>query len=145
MMSARPFAAVLPALIAVSAFTFSTGEASARQCTRLAYSVNDYGKEGPTRDAMKLLDVYAKRWTSERGIKAFTMGKKTVTCELFLDVILFDEYTCKAEASVCWGGGTSAAASAMVRSAAGEAPSDPLRPANAARVPAPGAPAIKPR
>lgn len=133
------------ALLGLSVLAFTGATADARQCTRLAFSVNDYGKEGPARDAQKLLDQYAERWTAERGIKHYTMGKKTVTCELFLDFGFFDEHTCKAEASVCWGGGTTAAASAMVRSAAGEKAENPLAPAAARSVPNPGAPAIKPR
>lgn len=71
-------------------------------CTKLAFSVNDYGKEGPARDAQALLDKYIAEWTKEKGITKYTTGKKTVTCELFLDVGLFDEHTCKAVASVCW-------------------------------------------
>lgn len=73
-------------------------------CTRLAASVNDYGKDGPTKDAKQLLDKYIAKWAKDHGIAKYTTGKKDVTCELFLDVILFDEHTCKAEASVCWDG-----------------------------------------
>ncbi len=73
-------------------------------CQRLAYSVNDYGKAGPTRDAKRLLDDYIKSWTAERGITKYRVGKKTVTCELFLDFGVFDEHTCKAAATFCWKG-----------------------------------------
>ena len=73
-------------------------------CTRLAFSVNDYGKEGPTNDAKRLLDKYIAKKMAEKGITKYTTGKKDVTCELFLDVLLFDEHTCKAEATVCWDG-----------------------------------------
>lgn len=73
-------------------------------CQRLGFSVNDYGKEGPAKDAQELLDKYIAQWTAERGIKNYTVGKKTVTCELFLDFIVFDEHTCSAEATVCWSG-----------------------------------------
>ncbi len=83
---------------------FVAVDASHAACTRLAYSVNDYGKEGPTRDAKNLLETYIAKWTSERGITGYRIGPKTVTCKLFLDFILFDEYTCKASASVCWQG-----------------------------------------
>lgn len=83
-------------------FTGLAADPAQAKCTRLAFSVNDYGKEGPARDAKKLLDKYIAEWTAERGIKGYRTGKKKVTCELFLDLIVFDEYTCKAEASVCW-------------------------------------------
>ena len=73
-------------------------------CQRLAFSVNDYGKKGPIKDAKRLLDDYIKRWTAERGIKRYRVGKKTVTCELFLDFGFFDEHTCKATAKFCWKG-----------------------------------------
>lgn len=79
-------------------------DAANAACTRLAFSVNDYGKVGPTNDAKNLLDKYIAKWTADRGIKKYTTGKKDVSCELYLDVGLFDEHTCKATASVCWDG-----------------------------------------
>ena len=39
---------------------------------------------------------------SERNIKTYRTGPKNVTCELFLNFIVFDEHTCRAEATVCW-------------------------------------------
>ena len=78
--------------------------------TRLGFSVNDYGKDGPTNDAKKLLDTYIAKWAIDNGVKKYTTGKKTVSCELYLDVGIFDEHTCKAEASVCWDGGGPASA-----------------------------------
>ena len=73
-------------------------------CTKLAFSVNDYGKKGPAEDAQKLLDKYIADWAKGQGIKKYTAGKKTVDCKLYLDVGVFDEYTCRAEANVCWQG-----------------------------------------
>ncbi len=79
-------------------------DAANAACTRLSFSVNDYGKDGPTKDAKSLLDTYIAKWTAERGIKKYTTGKKDVSCELYLNLIVVDEHTCKAEASVCWDG-----------------------------------------
>ena len=78
---------------------------AAAKCQRLAYSVNDYGKEGPTNDAKKLLDKYIADWTKGQGIAKYTVGKKDVKCDLFLNFIVFDEHTCQASALVCWGDG----------------------------------------
>lgn len=72
------------------------------QCKQMFFEVNDYGKEGPSRDAQALLDKSIEKWAKDTGVKKYKTGKKTVTCELFLDVIVFDEYTCKAVADVCW-------------------------------------------
>lgn len=101
MTSFRIAAAAFCAAIAIAGFAQT---ADARTCTRLGFSVNDYGKEGPTRDAKRLLDGYIAKWTKENGIKRYRTGKKTVECKLFLDLIIFDEHTCKASASVCWNG-----------------------------------------
>lgn len=73
-------------------------------CKTLAFSVNDYGKDGPIRDAKSLLDKHISEWAKANGIKGYTVGKKDVSCELFLDLIVFDEHTCKASAKVCWPG-----------------------------------------
>ncbi|MGE0054918.1 MAG: hypothetical protein AB7S74_11970 [Hyphomicrobium sp.] len=101
--------------VAAAAFSLSFADEASAACTRLGFSVNDYGKDGPTRDAKQLLDKYIAKWAGDNGIAKYTTGKKDVTCELFLDFVVFDEYTCRAEASVCWdgapagGGGKSAA------------------------------------
>jgi hypothetical protein len=87
--------------VALGTAVFAAGEAQAR-CTRLAFSVNDYGKAGPTKDALRLLDKYIADWTKARGIEGYTVGKKDVSCELFLNLIVVDEHTCKASALVCW-------------------------------------------
>ncbi len=78
---------------------------AAAKCTRLGFSVNDYGKDGPTKDAMALLDKYIADWAKTKGISKYTTGKKSVNCELYLNLIVFDEHTCRAEANVCWGEG----------------------------------------
>jgi hypothetical protein len=89
---------------AFSALALSVAASAAEaKCTRLGFSVNDYGKQGPTDDAKSLLDKYIAKWAADNGVKNYTTGKKDVKCELFLDVGLFDEHTCRAEASVCWG------------------------------------------
>ena len=89
---------------------------AAAKCQRLAYSVNDYGKEGPTNDAKKLLDTYIANWTKEKGIAKYTVGKKDVKCDLFLNFIVFDEHTCQASALVCWGDGPGAGSPAPAAS-----------------------------
>jgi hypothetical protein len=87
-------------------------------CKTLAFSVNDYGKDGPTRDAKDLLDKHIAEWTKANGIKGYTVGKKDVSCELFLDFIVFDEHTCKASARVCWPGPDPTASAARPAAAA---------------------------
>jgi hypothetical protein len=94
----------IAASVAAVAALFALVAPAEAACTRLGFSVNDYGKEGPTKDAQALLDKYIAQWAAERGIAKYKTGKKTVTCELFLDFIVFDEHTCKAEADVCWSG-----------------------------------------
>jgi len=98
----RSPSASLVVAAAIMAVSFLTVAPASAKCTRLAFSVNDYGIEGPKRDAKKLLDKYIAEWTAERNISNYRTGPKKVTCELFIDLIIFDEHTCKAEASVCW-------------------------------------------
>jgi hypothetical protein len=91
------------ALAALAACALAFGAATAEAgCQKLAFLVNDYGKDGPTKDAKNLLDKHIADWTKERGIKNYTVGKKDVSCELFLDFIVFDEHTCTASAVICW-------------------------------------------
>lgn len=71
-------------------------------CVRLGFSVNDYGKDGPTKDALKLLDTYIVSWTAEHSVKTYKVGPKSVECQLFLNFIVFDEHTCTASANVCY-------------------------------------------
>lgn len=84
-------------------FGSSIAPASAA-CKKMGFLVNDYGKDGPTSDAQMLLDKHIAAWADKEGIEEYSVGKKTVKCELFLDFIVFDEHTCTASATVCWGG-----------------------------------------
>ena len=73
------------------------------------------------------------------GVKKYTTGKKDVKCELFLDFGVFDEHTCRAEASVCWdtGGPKTTAAPA-------DADASAAAPAAAPKAAPKAAPAAKP-
>ena len=93
--------AAFAALVLLASVGSGPAEAA---CKKLSFSVNDYGKDGPTKDAKNLLDKHIADWTKANGIKGHTVGKKDVSCELFLDFIVFDEHTCKATALVCWPG-----------------------------------------
>lgn len=96
----RAFSALMMA--AGLALLFAASPASA-ECDTLAFEVNDYGKDGPTRDALALLDKHIVANMAKRGITKYKVGEKTVNCSLFLDFIVFDEHTCIAQAPVCWG------------------------------------------
>jgi len=84
------------------ALLFGASPASA-ECDTLAFEVNDYGKDGPTRDALALLDKHIVANMAKRGVTKYRVGEKSVKCSLFLDFIVFDEHTCIAQAPVCWG------------------------------------------
>jgi hypothetical protein len=71
-------------------------------CKRFSFLVNDYGKDGPSKDSIDLLDKYIGEWMKEKGISKFTIGNKDVKCELFLNLIVVDEHTCTATANACW-------------------------------------------
>lgn len=123
------FSVNLCAALALAATLAIAMTASANaECKRYGFSVNDYGKDGPTKDAKDLLDKMIAGKMSERGVKDYHTGKKTVSCELFLNFIVFDEHTCTAEATVCWG------ASKLPASEQAAAASD--APAKAAEAPA---------
>ena len=68
-----------------------------------------------------LLDKHIAKWAADHGVKKYTTGKKDVTCELFLDVGLFDEHTCRAEANVCWTGSAPLADAAAIAARAEKA------------------------
>ena len=99
---------LIAAPFATAALLAMTIAADAK-CTKLASSVNDYGKVGPAKDAQALLDKQIAENMAKRGVTKYNVGKKDVTCELFLDFGVFDEYTCKAAATICWGEGGAAA------------------------------------
>ena len=94
--------AAAAAAAALAATVIATPASAA--CQRVGFTVNDYGKDGPTKDAKELLDKLIAKKMAERGVTKFTTGKKEVKCELFLNFIVFDEHTCTAEATVCWDG-----------------------------------------
>lgn len=136
---------IVAAAVAVSS-ALALASAAEAKCTRLGFSVNDYGKDGPTKDAKSLLDTYIAKWTAENGIKKYTTGKKDVSCELFLNFIVFDEHTCKAEATVCWADvDAPAAAKATPAKVNAGGTAAPAKPAATAKAPAavPAAPAEK--
>lgn len=129
----RPSVKSITAGVVAVAAALSVAGAAEAKCTRLGFSVNDYGKDGPTKDAQKLLDTYIAKWAAENGIKKYTTGKKDVSCELFLNLIVFDEHTCKAEATVCWGDGDAAAPAAKPAAAPKASPATtPAKPAGPA-------------
>ena len=117
------------ARIVTAVLLLTTGTAAAdAKCVRLGFSVNDYGKDGPTKDAMALLDKHIANWTQTRGISKYTAGKKDVKCELFLDFGVFDEHTCKASATVCWADGPGAPVKAKVDAPAPAKAARPIAP-----------------
>jgi hypothetical protein len=127
-------AAVLVSVLAATA----PAEAA---CKRFGFTVNDYGKEGPTNDAKNLLDKHIAEWAAQNGVTAYQTGKKNVSCELFLDVILFDEHTCTASANVCWGDGVKpnnkgAEQAEATDAGNGEMPPAPVSKAEALGIPA---------
>lgn len=111
-------AAVLSSL--VLAFTVPAQAA----CKRFGFTVNDYGKEGPTKDAKDLLDKHIADWATQNSIVEYQTGKKDVSCELFLDLGLFDEHTCTASANVCWGQGSGGSSAEQADS---DTPPTPVR------------------
>ncbi|MGD9805209.1 MAG: hypothetical protein AB7E81_02685 [Hyphomicrobiaceae bacterium] len=98
----RSSASLAVRLFGAAAILVGMSAVANAECKKLGFSVNDYGKDGPTKDAKDLLDKYIVKWTAERGIKKYTTSKKDVSCELFLDFGFFDEHTCKATATICW-------------------------------------------
>jgi hypothetical protein len=96
-----PYRALI-ALIAVLPASTLAAEPVKTECKTFGFSVNDYGKKGPTEDAKQLLDKYIADYAKTHGIEDYKTSEKTVSCKLFLDFGFFDEHMCKAEAKVCW-------------------------------------------
>lgn len=90
------------ALASAAALTIGATLPAQAACKRMGFLVNDYGKDGPTKDAQELLEKDIAKWAAGQGIKTYTVNKKDVSCELFLNFIVFDEHTCTASATVCW-------------------------------------------
>lgn len=84
-----------------TSLTIRPGIAEAK-CKKFGFTVNDFGKKGPTADAKRLLDKHVADWMSANNIRKYHTKPKTVSCKLFLDVGLFDEYTCRADTLACW-------------------------------------------
>ncbi len=97
---AMKLAAVAAAALSVVHMTTPASAA----CQRMGFLVNDYGKDGPTKDAKELLDKHIAKTLAAKGITKYQTGAKSVSCELFLNFIVFDEHTCTASATVCWDG-----------------------------------------
>ncbi len=100
----RPSVNVVAALATAATFFAAVAVPASAECKRYGFTVNDYGKDGPTTDAKSLLDKLIATKMSEKGVKDYKTGLKKVSCELFLNFIVFDEHTCTADATVCWGG-----------------------------------------
>lgn len=126
--------AVAAAVVAAAVGLGAT--AAHAKCQKLSFLVNDYGKEGPTRDAKNLLDKYIVDWTKGKGITNYTVGKKDVSCELFLNFIVFDEHTCTASAMVCWA--ENGPAAPAVAPAAKKTPGPASKPPSAKKAQVPG-------
>ena len=128
-MISRP---ALVALAAATALCVAVTPAAAK-CQKFGFLVNDYGKEGPTNDAKSLLDKHIASWAKEKGIAKYTVGKKDVKCELFLNFIVFDEHTCEASATVCWGDAAGAPAASPASAPPPAAPPPPAPKAPSAK------------
>ena len=83
----------------------------------------------PGRDPNQAID---EAYTA--GIKKYTTGKKDVKCELYLDLGVFDEHTCRAEATVCWGEPGAPATTTAAATPAATAPAETATAGEAAPV-----------
>lgn len=115
-------ASTMIAAAAAVALQLAGADVADAACKRFAFLVNDYGKDVPTRDSQSLLDKHIATEMAALGVKQYKTGPKSVQCELFLNFIVFDEHTCQAEATVCWGGEDPSATAATSASAKPKAP-----------------------
>ena len=72
-MRAKLSLALASVLVSVLAATAPADAA----CKKFGFTVNDYGKEGPTNDAKNLLDKHIAEWAAQNGVTAYQTGKKT--------------------------------------------------------------------
>jgi hypothetical protein len=96
--AAKP-AAAKPA--AVKAGAKITPKTDGAVCDHLTYLVNDYGKDGPAKDANAGLDKTVAKFVADNKMTAYKQEKRGMSCELFLDFGFFDEYTCTASVDIC--------------------------------------------
>jgi hypothetical protein len=116
----RLMPSIATALASVAVLTVGAVSPSDAACRKMGFLVNDYGKDGPTKDAQELLEKDVAKWAAGQGIQKYTVSKKDVTCELFLNFIVFDEHTCTASATVCWDEKTAGKSAAPAATAAVE-------------------------
>lgn len=96
--------AALAATLAAFSATAQAPKSAPKTCATLGFTVNDFGKDEPTRQAKVFLSRLIVSTMEHHYIKGYTAGPPTVTCTFFTKFMGFDEYTCKAEAEVCWPG-----------------------------------------
>lgn len=101
-MRLRNLISAIALAIGIAAIAVSSPASAA--CKKLGFTVNDYGKVGPTADAKRLLPGYVAKWAKARGVAKYKMGKVSVSCYKFLDFGFVDEWTCKAVSNVCFKG-----------------------------------------
>lgn len=71
-------------------------------CRTLESSVTDWDKEATARDARKLLSASVEKHAGRRGITDYKSGGTKVTCSTNVDLFIAGNYTCRAQARVCW-------------------------------------------
>lgn len=94
-----------PSKVAEGTDAQASGPLRASGCKTRGFTVNDYGKDGPTADAKRLLDEDIATWSKANGLQNVKIGPKKVDCFQFLNFVVFDEWTCTATAQICWKNG----------------------------------------